>query len=186
LIFLRERVLLLTGNPGVGKTTLFLKVVDELERLGFSVGGMVSREVREAGFRVGFVVCDLTGGTKGWLAHVNHMDGPKVGKYTVNLQDLEGVGVKAIFDATKDCQVVAIDEIGPMELHSKKFLEAVLQAISSDKTVIAVIHQKTRHHLVTEIKSRPDAKIFTVTEENRNILAQAIINHIVKIGIEAI
>lgn len=48
------RVLLLTGAPGVGKTTVLTKTVDALKANGISVGGMICREVREEGGRVGF------------------------------------------------------------------------------------------------------------------------------------
>ncbi|MEM3153495.1 MAG: nucleoside-triphosphatase, partial [Candidatus Bathyarchaeia archaeon] len=44
-----KRILLITGSPGVGKTTLLLKVVEALKARGCSVGGMVSREVRLSG-----------------------------------------------------------------------------------------------------------------------------------------
>jgi len=69
---LPKRVLLITGSPGVGKTTLLLRIVEALKAKGYSVGGMVSREVRSCGARVGFEIIDLADNTKrGWLAHVN-------------------------------------------------------------------------------------------------------------------
>ncbi len=68
---MQKRVLLLTGIPGVGKTTVLAKTVDLLKQRGYKIGGMVSREVREKGKRVGFEVIDLTSGRRGWLAHLN-------------------------------------------------------------------------------------------------------------------
>ena len=62
------RVLLLTGAPGVGKTTVLTKTVDALKAKGINVGGMISREVREGGVRVGFEILDLSSGKRGWLA----------------------------------------------------------------------------------------------------------------------
>jgi nucleoside-triphosphatase THEP1 len=44
---LQKRVLLLTGNPGVGKTTVLMKAVSILKERGYCVGGMISREARE-------------------------------------------------------------------------------------------------------------------------------------------
>ena len=37
------RILILTGAPGVGKTTVLTKIVDAMKAKGMSVGGMVSR-----------------------------------------------------------------------------------------------------------------------------------------------
>ena len=165
-----KRVLLLTGAPGIGKTTILIKTVDALRAKGISVGGMISREVREGNVRVGFEILDLTNGKHGWLAHVNQKSGPQVGKYRVNLGDLENIGTQAILDAIEKCDVVAIDEIGPMELYSQKFKQAVKQALESQKLVLAVVHAKAKDPLMTLAKQRGDAMIFTVTLDNRGYL----------------
>ena len=171
-----KRVLLITGSPGVGKTTLLLRIVEALKAKGYSVGGMVSREVRSCGARVGFEIIDLADNTKrGWLAHVNQKKGPQVGKYRVNLEDLDSVGVEAILKAVKECHAIAIDEIGPMELFSEDFRRAVLEAFESDKLVLAVVHWKARDKLIDAAKTREDAEIFTVTFENRTELHEAVV-----------
>jgi nucleoside-triphosphatase len=169
-------VLLITGSPGVGKTTVLTKTVDVLRERGCRVGGMLSREVREEGVRVGFEIIDLSSDERGWLAHVNQKTGPQVGKYRVNLADLENVGAKAIVDAVEDCDVIAIDEIGPMELFSEKFRNAVKTALQSSKLVIAVVHWKAKDKLVNDVKAREDAEIFTVTPENRETLSKTIVD----------
>jgi len=169
---LQKRVLLLTGAPGVGKTTVLIKAVDALKAKGFTVGGMISREAREGNVRIGFEILDLTNSKHGWLAHVNQRSGPQVGKYRVNLEDLEKIGATAIAGAIEKCDVIAIDEIGPMELFSQKFKQAVKQALESRKLVLAVVHGKARDPLVNEAKMRVDAEIFTVTLSNRDRLPE--------------
>ncbi len=167
---MQKRVLLLTGSPGVGKTTVLMKTVEILRQRGFTVGGMISQEVREGGVRVGFEILDLATSKRGWLAHMNQRSGQRVGKYGVNISDLERVGATAIRAAVRDCDLVAIDEIGPMELFSTEFREAVKEALNSQKTVIAVVHWKAQDKLVNEAKQRKDAEIVTVTTENRQQL----------------
>ena len=160
----------MTGAPGTGKTTLLSKIVDALKAKGFGVGGMISREVREGNVRVGFEILDLTSGRHGWLAHVNGQSGPQVGKYYVNLDDLENIGTVAITQAIEKCSAIVIDEIGPMELYSQKFKQAVAQALESRKLVLAVVHGKANDPLVTQVKRRVDAEIFNVTFSNRESL----------------
>ncbi len=160
----------MTGAPGVGKTTVLIKVVEALKAKGVSVGGMVSREVRGCGGRVGFEVLDIAGGGYGWLAHVNLKDGPSVGKYRVCLRDLDEVGVASIEAALWQCAVVAIDEVGPMELFSMRFKEAVTRVLESQKLVLAVVHAKARDPLIDAAKNRADTEIFTVTPANRDRL----------------
>jgi nucleoside-triphosphatase len=171
---LLKRVLLLTGNPGVGKTTVLMTTVNALKEKGYSVGGIISREIRESGTRVGFEILDLHSSKRGWLAHVNQKSGPQVGKYRVNIEDLNAIGAQAILDAVENCDVIAIDEIGPMELFSEKFKEAVRKALESRRLVIAIIHWKARDVLISEARKREDAEIITVTYENREKLNEQV------------
>lgn len=163
-----KRVLLITGAPGTGKTTVLSKAVDMLKAKGLSVGGMISHEAREGRVRVGFQIVNLNNGKRGWLAHIDQTTGPQVGKYRVNLADLEDIGAKAIAEATEKCAIVAIDEIGPMELFSDKFKQAVAKALESDKVVLAVIHAKAKDPLIAKAKQRKDTEAFTVTLANRD------------------
>lgn len=173
-----KRLFLITGVPGIGKTTVLLKTVDALKNAGFRVGGMFSREVREKGTRVGFEIVDFETDQRGWLAHVNQPEGPRVGKYRVNLKDLDVVGANAIRSAVGNAQIVVVDEIGPMELHSSAFKEAVTQAVNSDKPLLGIIHHSARDPLIESIKRRKDVEVFEVTYENRaslhNLLTQRI------------
>jgi nucleoside-triphosphatase len=167
---LRKRIFLLAGSPGVGKTSAVLKIVESLKAKGYNVGGMVSGEVREGRDRVGFQILNVKTGQKGWLAHVAQKEGPQVGRYRVNLGDLEGVGAEAITSAVTGSDVIVIDEIGPMELNSKKFREVVLKAAESLKLLIGVVHWKATDPLVRSIKDRDDAEVLVVTLENRESL----------------
>ncbi|MEM3673782.1 MAG: NTPase [Candidatus Bathyarchaeia archaeon] len=178
---MRKRIFLLTGNPGIGKTTVLLKVVEDLKTKGYSVGGMISREVRSRGARVGFEILDLSDGKRGWLAHINQKTGPQIGKYRVNLEDLNSVGAEAILKAIKECAVVAIDEVGPMELFSEKFREAVERAVESGKLVVGVVHWKARDKLVENLKEREDVEVIAVTYENRDRLHQTLIEKAAKV-----
>ena len=175
---MQKRVLILTGAPGSGKTTVLSKTVDALKASGVSVGGMISREAKEDDARVGFEVIDLASGRHGWLAHINQKPGPQVGKYRVNLADLEGIGAKAIAEATQKYDVIAIDEIGPMELFSAKFKQVVHQALKSSKVVLAVVHAKANDPLILETKRRDDAEIFTVTLAGRDGLPELLVEKV--------
>jgi len=149
---------------------VLLRAIEELRRSGVVVGGMVSREVREGGRRVGFEILDLATGRKGWLAHVNQPTGPRLGRYRVNLADLEGVGVGAIEEAIERADVVAIDEVGPMELFSHRFVEAVRRALASPKPVLGTIHYRARGPLLDEIRRSEHVEIITVSLQNRGRL----------------
>lgn len=173
-----NRIILLTGSPGIGKTTVLVKTVEALKAKGFKVGGMLGREVRSSGIRVGFEVVSLSDDERGWLAHVNQRQGPQVGKYRVNLDDLNRVGVAAIMKAIESCDVTVIDEIGPMELFSHYFKAAVARAIQSMKSVVAVVHWRERSSLIAELKGSEDTQLLEVTITNREMLHEQVVKEV--------
>lgn len=163
-----QKNFLVTGRPGIGKTTCVQRASELLISRGVRVGGMITLERREGGVRVGFEVRDVMSGAVGTLASVGGGAGPRIGKYTVNLADLERVGVEAISRALREAQVVVIDEIGPMELLSRKFIDAVFSALDSPKPVLATIHVRAGESEVgRRILSRGDVRLYELTLANR-------------------
>jgi nucleoside-triphosphatase len=160
----------LTGEPGCGKTTAVRSTTKLLVLRGLRVGGMISGEIRERGVRLGFNLEDLLTHETGTLAHVEQAEGPRVGKYRVNLQDIERIGVGAIMRAIHEAEVVVVDELGPMELNSTRFIEAVDAALASSKNFLGTIHKHASHPLVAAVRSNPAYAILDVTPENRGRL----------------
>jgi nucleoside-triphosphatase len=159
----------LTGHPGVGKTTLIKRV---LERVSLKVGGMLTEEIRKCGHRVGFSITDLETGATGTLAHLHLARGPQLGRYRVDLADLEGVGVAAIRRAIAECDLVVIDEIAPMELSSPAFLPAVEAALASTKALLISTHAHVDHPLVHRV--RQELELIRVKLSNRDELPERI------------
>jgi nucleoside-triphosphatase len=168
----------LTGEPGCGKTTVITRVCERLEETGLKLGGMISREIRQGGVRVGFSLEDLLTHETGILAHVNQKDGPRIGKYRVNLSDIERVGAAAIIRAADSSDLVIVDEVGPMELHSTAFIDAVRMALASQKHFIGTIHKRATHRLVTEIRSNTNCEIIELTQVNRDRLPATIVDRL--------
>lgn len=155
--------LLLTGAPGVGKTTL----VREVLGAGLEIaGGFYTEEIREAGVRMGFRIRTLDGASD-VLAHVSSPSRHRVGRYGVNVEAFEGIGVKSIADALQRPGLVVMDEIGRMELVSAAFREMVLRALGSASRVFGVI-QMRRNSFLDGIRRRPDTRVMPITSENRN------------------
>jgi len=166
--------ILLTGTPGVGKTTVLTQIQHHLQDNDYRIGGLYCPEIRINRQRVGFKIINLMTRTEGILSHIN-CKGPRVGKYRVNLSDLDDIGTSAIYQALDQADFILIDEIAPMELHSQNFCRAVSEAFDSLKTVIAVIHKKSRNPFILKLKNRDDVKIFEITKENRDSIHRDIL-----------
>jgi nucleoside-triphosphatase len=164
------RAILLTGQPRVGKTTIIKEIVAALQDV---CGGFYTEEIRERDRRVGFKLV-TTNGRSGTLAHVRLQDAPHVGKYGVNLGDLQAIGVTAIRQAIATKEVVVIDEIGKMEMFSESFRDAVLEALNSDRDVVGTIMLRP-HPWADAIKENPQVTVIEVYGANREALADQVL-----------
>ena len=173
-------LIFVTGKPGIGKTSVLLRAASRLKAEGYKIGGMISREFRERGVRIGFELVDFSTGRKGWLAHLNQPNGPRVGKYRVNLKNINTIGVESILRAIEDADLIIIDEIGPMELLSSKFKEAVMNGLRSNKPVMGTIHYNAHDHLIDTIKAEENAEILEVTVENRECIHTILVKKVLQ------
>ena len=168
-----KKNLLITGLPGVGKTTLIRKVSEALK--DFHPVGFYTEEIREEGERKGFELISLEG-KRGLLSH-KHIESPyKVGQYRVDIKSFESF-LDSISFINPVTHLMIIDEIGKMECFSNRFKRLVREALDSEKRVIATIALKGSE-LITEVKQRQDVKLFEMIPSNRNILMSDILKEI--------
>ena len=157
--------LFLTGSPGVGKTTVTRRIVEQLD--GFTCAGFYSAEKRQRGQRVGFKVVTLSG-REGTLASVGRRP-PTVGKYSVHVTEFENLVLPALGPQTKPADLYVIDEIGKMELFSLQFRNRVINLIAAPVNLLATIAKKGEG-FVDQIKARSDIELIEVTRNNRDEL----------------
>jgi len=161
--------LFVTGRPGVGKTALIRSVLTELD---VDAGGFTTVEVRDGGRRIGFDIVALDG-ARGVLARHDLVSPYRVSRYGVNKDDIESIGVPAIERAVAESELIVMDEIGRMELCSDRFMHAVGAALGSPVPVLGTI-QDRRNTFLDAVRERGDIRIITVTEFNRDELAETI------------
>ena len=183
--------ILITGKPGIGKTTVVQKVLKELPVL---TGGFYTEEIREKGARVGFRLKTLDG-REGILAHVESDSPYRVSKYGVEVKTFEDIAVPALelvlqqFNSraagdthlsAAGCPhpavIVVMDELGRMELFSKLFQQTVHRILEYPVPVLAVI-QDRRNPFLDAIRFRKDVTLIRITDKNRNSVVEEIINN---------
>lgn len=171
--------ILITGNPGVGKTTLIQNIISKLH---VSAGGFYTAEVRdEKGRRWGFKIISIDG-QEGVLASVDIISNHKVGKYGVDIEAIDRVGVPAIRDAMKHDELIVVDEIGRMELTSKRFRDLVAQVLDSPKPVLGTVAIKNTH-FAKKANEREDTKIVRLTRANFSEIETHIQRLLAEIGV---
>ncbi|MFX0123814.1 MAG: NTPase [Candidatus Hodarchaeota archaeon] len=176
-----EQHLLITGKPGVGKTTLIKRIVSEIRNTkpNWNISGFYTNEIRRNGLRIGFNIHTFDG-QQGILARSNEPQLPskfRVGKYSVYLTDLEDLVVPLLYESS---DLLIIDELGKMELFSWKFRNAVTNAFNNHPRILATLPYYENPFLVS-IKSRPNIHVWELTRFNRVQIFKEVIHEILDI-----
>lgn len=182
---MRERMpkIGITGLPNVGKTATLAAICRKLERDDFLVGGMITRAYRpgDGSERIGFYVENWDTGVKEVFSskEFGNKEGCERNKtetddglYFVDTEVLDRIGVAAVRDsiADEDVDIIIIDEVGKMEMHSEEFNKVVKEALDCPKPVIMTLHKKSRNPLLQDLRRRDDVRILEVTAVNKNLL----------------
>lgn len=159
----QPHILLLTGTPGIGKTTLFCNVASQLSQ--YRIGGFYTEEIREAGQRKGFRLVTFNGET-GIIAHVNFDHHYRVSKYGVDVEMINHFADTTL-TLVDEVDVYLIDEIGKMECFSTVFVKRVETLLNSSKPVIATVAKKGSG-LIEKAKQWPGSELWELAHANRD------------------
>ncbi|XP_065086655.1 cancer-related nucleoside-triphosphatase isoform X2 [Ochlerotatus camptorhynchus] len=182
-------LILITGMPGVGKTTIVRNLGAELQKRVIQFDGFYTEELRSAtGERSGFDIITF-GGTKAPLARVSDTvkNAParnRVGKYTVCVPEFESVALPTLSNRTTAASLLILDEIGKMELKSKAFEDRLVQITDSvargELFFVATIPLKATLNIVERLKRIKNVRLFHVTQANRNQIQRDILEATVR------
>ena len=166
----KPHILLLTGVPGIGKTTLVRKVAAEMQQ--HCIGGFYTEEIRQSGQRQGFRLVTFND-EKGIIAHVDFDDRYRVGKYGVDVGAIDRFADSAL-SISEDTDVYFVDEIGKMECLASRFVSRMEALLSSNKMIIATVGKKGSG-LIEKVKRWPESQLWEITHENRDALVSQVI-----------
>ncbi|MCG3225955.1 MAG: NTPase [Candidatus Heimdallarchaeota archaeon] len=166
--------ILITGLPGVGKTTLVIQILKELN---VSAIGFVTKELRKEGNRFGFNVETLSGTSKLLASKKEKYCKYRVGKYCVFVENVDFI-VKMLEEeiGKKSHSMIVIDEIGKMELFSPNFKKFLLNSLDEQKVLGTIMMRD--NSFSKEIKNRQDVKLYNIDRTNRNRVKQIILKKI--------
>jgi nucleoside-triphosphatase len=165
----RPHVLLITGRPGVGKTTVIRKVAAALR--GRRLAGFYTEEVRAGGARRGFRLATFRGGER-LMADVALRGPHRVGRYGVDVGAVDEVAGAEL--ALREGSIYLVDEIGKMECLSPAFVAGMRRLLDSAATVVATVAERGSG-FIAEVKRREDVELWEVTHASRDQLPGRIV-----------
>ena len=167
---LPDNILLLTGVPGIGKTTLVKKVATSLA--DYNISGFYTEEIRVSNIRQGFTLVTLNG-CRIVMAHVTNDSASRVSKYGVDLAAIDRAVRMTLVENSKT-DLFIIDEIGKMECFSDLLIERVTALLDSEKPVVATIALKGGG-FIDEVKNCPGIDLWEITKQNRDGMVERVI-----------
>jgi nucleoside-triphosphatase len=159
----KPHTLLLTGQPGVGKTTVIRKIAGAIPDL--TVRGFFTEEIRSEGRREGFRLETFDGDVT-VLSHVDIRSPHRLGRYGVDVAALDRV-VDSALRLSDTVDLYLIDEIGKMECFSERFVAAMKELLDSPHRIVATIH-RTAGGFIGSVRRRSDAEIWELTLKSRD------------------
>lgn len=165
--------ILVTSLPGVGKTTLIIKLAERLKP--YRLQGFYTEEIREGGERLGFRLRTF-GGKEIILAHKSLRSLYRVGKYKVDIKNFEHLLDEA-FGLTERYDFTIIDEIAKMECLSTKFRDIVSEILDSERRVVATI-AKHGDEFIESLKKRNGVELMELTHGNREDMLDEVVKRL--------
>ena len=169
--------ILITGPPRCGKSTLITKLIEYYTiKKNYSVNGFLTPEVKKSGNRIGFDIKDISSKEQEKFARIGpYNTSNKLGKYGIFLEGLEKI--ISNFEPTQfhKIDLFIVDEIGKMELFSKKFRDFITRIFASNLSIIATIGLTVKHPIKDHILSLPNVKLFNLDRLNFQKTYQKII-----------
>ncbi len=159
----RRPLILLSGRPGIGKTTVIRRLAGLLS--GRVIAGFFTDEIRVAGQRQGFRVTAFSGAAD-ILAHTKTHSPHRVGRYGVDVDAFERI---ALPELARPADVLFVDEIGKMECFSSRFVQAVRDVLNGPVPIVATV-ALSGPGFIADVKCRPDVELLEVTAQNRDEL----------------
>ncbi|MEJ2688462.1 MAG: NTPase [Deltaproteobacteria bacterium] len=165
-------VLLLTGAPGIGKTTVVKKVAAALS--DFNICGFYTEEIRVNGVRKGFELATFQG--ERWImARADLPSDHRVGKYGVDVTAIDAA-VRIALAEQREADLLLIDEIGKMECLSDLFVQRVSSLLASDKRVVVATVAQAGGGFIAEVKKLPGVTLWQITMRNRDGIPAKVIS----------
>ena len=168
--FLAKHALLITGLPGVGKTTAIRRIAASLP--GWRLAGFYTEEIRMAGERKGFRALTFDGFEQ-IMAHLDVPCPHRVGKYGVKVSVIDQLADSQLA-LNQAVDLYIVDEIGKMECCSQRFESAMRGLLNSRTLLVAAIARKGGG-LIAEAKKGIGVEVWEVTRANREELPERVL-----------
>jgi nucleoside-triphosphatase len=165
--------LLVVGKPGSGKTNWCREYIEWRREAGSSVGGILCPGIEKQGQRVGSNVVNLLTGEEAPFARLpryrSFKGGERIGDYTISRHGILFACAAIERAIGNKCDLIVIDEVGPLELSGKGLMPAVESALASPANVLIVVRTSLKGALQRHFPDYEFAVVADLTESSPDV-----------------
>ncbi len=129
---------IITGERGVGKTTFCRRLMERAGAAGWDVAGLLSLPRYEGEVKTGIQILDLRGGASRMMASTrpNEVEGFRFCGWTIS--DSALVWGNEILRRATPCDLLIVDEVGPLEFDAGSGMTACFQELEKEAYRLAI------------------------------------------------
>jgi nucleoside-triphosphatase THEP1 len=183
-IFEQERastceVLILTGEKGSGKTTSLYELVKKLKNENYTIGGILATGLWKDSYRFGYDVMNIKTEEGEPLCRAgSHDSGIKVGTFIFREEGIRFGRTALEISQLVDCDLVIVDEVGPLELEGKGWASSLDQLIGRLSCPILLVVRESLIKLVADRWKFTSPRIRKIEEDTSTKIVEQLINHV--------
>jgi len=164
-VTLAPQVLILwTGPKHSGKTTAAARLVQAVRAKGWAIAGCLAPSLYENDRLIGFDILDLRTGRRATLARRRSMPGEEK-RFRFVTEEWK-LGQEALSPAaTRDADLIVIDEYGPLELASRGWRAATDRLMTSTDAVLLLVVREELVEKVLQLYGSIPARKIVATEQ---------------------
>ena len=139
-----QKVFILTGSLGQGKTTFVKKLIDVFRDKNITIGGVYSPKIIENNTTIGYDIIDITNNEQEiFLRQTDHENFDKIGRFSIFPQGLQKGSVALMSSKNSDKEIVIIDEVGTLELENQGWANIIQDLLNASNNHILLVIRDT-------------------------------------------
>ncbi|MGD8620317.1 MAG: nucleoside-triphosphatase [Anaerolineales bacterium] len=163
---MKSKIMMITGESGSGKTHFCAQIVNELRQGDLSrkdIRGILSTELKRNGKKTGIQAVNVVTYEHKNLAELSDGEPGPLSTKRWRFDPMVIAWCNSVFSKAVPCEVLIVDEIGPLELEQGKGFTTGLEAVDSGEYKLAMV--VVRPHLIEKALERwPEAEVLNVEE----------------------
>lgn len=175
-----QKVFILTGSIGQGKTTYLQKLIDFFKQKGITIGGIYSPRVLKNKETIGYDIIDInTAEREIFLRQASMPNEMKIGRFNIHLEGLQK-GIKALQSSNNlNTRMVIIDEVGLLELQNQGWAKNIEELVRNSQNHILLVIRDSFVEKVVEKWTLNNYQVFHISDNDFSSVSSVIHDQII-------